>query len=86
MYKLEFLPDAEVFYHRLYYSDRSHFERIKSALASLSKDPFQGKALRDDFKGKYSFRVGFYRIIYTVSRGSFIVYVFNIGHRRDVYN
>ena len=86
MYKIEFLPDAENFYQRLYYSDKGHFDRIKSALYSLSADPYQGKALMHEFKGKYSFRVGSYRIIYKIVKESITVYIFDIGHRRNVYN
>jgi len=86
LYKIEILPDAQGFYQRLYYSDKSHFDRIKAALFSLSEDPYQGKALKHDFKGKYSLRVGSYRIIYKIVRESITVYVFDIGHRRDIYN
>ena len=86
MYKIKFLSDAQEFYQRLYYSDKSHFKRIQAALFSLSENPFQGKSLKHDFKGKYSFRVGTYRIIYKIIREKITVYIFDIGHRRDVYN
>ena len=86
MYKIEFLSDAQEFYQRLYYSDKGHFDRIKAALFSLSENPYQGKSLKHDFKGKYSFRVGPYRIIYKIVRETITVYIFDIGHRRDVYN
>ena len=86
MYKIEFLPDAKEFYQRLYYNDRGHFDRIGAALLSLSEDPYQGKSLKHDFKGKYSFRVGPYRIIYKIVRESVRIYIFDIGHRRNVYN
>jgi mRNA interferase RelE/StbE len=86
LYKIEFLPAAREFYQRLYYSDKRHFDRIQAALFFLSEDPFQGKALKHDFKGKYSFRVGGYRIIYTIMREAITVYIFDIGHRRNIYN
>jgi len=86
LYKIEFLPDAKDFYQRLYYSDKSHFERIQAALFSISEDPYQGKSLKHDFKGKYSFRVCSYRIIYKIVRESITIYIFDIGHRRNVYN
>jgi mRNA-degrading endonuclease RelE of RelBE toxin-antitoxin system len=86
LYKIEFLPEAREFYQRLYYSDRSHFDRIKAALIFLREDPFQGKSLKHDFKGKYSFRVGSYRIIYKIVKESITIYIFDIGHRRNVYN
>jgi mRNA interferase RelE/StbE len=86
LYKIAFLPDAQEFYQRLYYSDKGHFDRIKAALFSLAENPHQGKFLKHDFKGKYSFRVGSYRIIYKIIRESITVYIFDTGHRRDVYN
>lgn len=86
MYKIKFLPDAQDFYQRLRYSDKSHFERIEAALISLSENPFQGKPLKHDFKGKYSLRVGPYRIIYKVVREMVTIFIFDIGHRRNAYN
>jgi len=86
LYKIAFLPDAQEFYQRLAFSDKGHFTRINAALLSLSEDPFQGKSLKHGFKGKYSLRVGQYRIIYKVSRETITVFIFDIGHRRDVYN
>lgn len=86
MYKIEFLPNAQEFYQRLYYSDRGHFDRLRAALFFISENPFLGKALKHTFKGLYSFRVGAYRIIYKVSKETITVTIFDIGHRRDVYN
>jgi len=86
LYKIKFLPDAEAFYQRLFFSDRSHFDRINAALLVIMDNPYQGKSLKHDFKGKYSFRVGQYRIIYKIVKESITVYIFDIGHRRDVYN
>lgn len=86
MYKIEFLPDAQEFYQKLFYSDKRYFDRIKTALIFLSEDPYRGKSLKHDFKGKYSYRVGPYRIIYKIVKEAVTVYVFDIGHRRDVYN
>ena len=86
MYKIEFLPDAQEFYQRMYYSDKSYFNRIQAALFSISENPFQGKSLKHAFKGQYSFRVGAYRIIYKIIRETVTVNIFDIGHRRDIYN
>ncbi len=86
MHKIVLLSQAEKFYKKLFTSDRSKFERITNALQSLQKDPFQGKALRNKLKGKYSLRVGVYRIIYQVENKVVTVYVLNIGHRRNVYD
>ena len=85
MYSVVFLPAAEKFYKKIYHSDQSHFKRIRQAIQSLTTDPFQGKPLRHQLKGKYSLRVGAYRIIYSVAREKVTVYIFDIGHRRQIY-
>ena len=85
MYKVVLTEKAEEFYQKLLYADKSIFERIRRALKSLSQNPFRGKPLKDDLKGKFSLRVGVYRIIYSVYRDKVLVVVFDIGHRRDIY-
>jgi mRNA interferase RelE/StbE len=84
-YKVVFLSKAERFYKELYFSDRTHFDRITQVLESLKGNPFQGKPLKHSLKGKYSLRVGMYRIIYTTEKHKMTVYILKIGHRRDVY-
>lgn len=85
MYKLVLTPEAQRAYERLYYSDREHFKRIAIALEGLKSEPFAGKPLKFEFKGQYSLRVGFYRIIYQVEKRQVMVVVLDIGHRRDIY-
>lgn len=86
MFKLDFTQEALAFYNRLHYVDRSLFARIDKALDALKENPYQGKALRHQFKGQYSLRVGNYRVIYTIKKEIVMVYVLDIGHRRDIYN
>ena len=85
MYKIVLLAEAEQFYKKLFESDRSKFERVAKALESLRDNPFQGKPLKHQLKGKYSFRVGVYRIIYLVDKKIITVYVLDIGHRKNIY-
>ena len=61
------------------------FKRIARALDDLEADPFLGKSLKGQLKGQYSYRVGRHRIIYKVQKNVLIVYVIDIGHRRDIY-
>ena len=65
--------------------DKKLKERIASALEYLANEPFQGKALKAEFKGCYSYRIGDYRIIYTLLRDRRILSVMRIDHRREVY-
>ena len=60
--------------------------RIGRALSDvLARDPFIGTALKADLKGLYSYRVGDYRILYSVSRNRLIIRVIKVMHRREVY-
>ena len=60
--------------------------RVFEVLSSvLSEDPFLGKALKAELKGLYSYRVGDYRIIYSIIKRELIVQVLKVMHRREVY-
>ncbi len=60
-------------------------KRIVQAIISLSSDPWKGKKLEGEQKGKWSIRVWPYRIIYTIEKDIVTVTVLRIGHRKDVY-
>lgn len=59
--------------------------RIASALEILAQNPFIGKSLRAELKGLYSYRVGDYRIIYSVIAHKLIIEVIKVMHRREAY-
>lgn len=61
------------------------YQRVVNALSDLEKDPFQGKLLKGELRGKYSYRVGDYRIIYRVHKHELLVLIIDVGHRRQVY-
>lgn len=46
-------------------------------------DPFQGKSLHGSLKGKFSLRVGDYRVIYRVEGN--VVLLLVVGHRKKIY-
>jgi len=49
----------------------------------LKITPLKGKELKGEFIGLFSYRIGNYRVIYTIL-GS-IVMVLRISHRKDIY-
>jgi mRNA interferase RelE/StbE len=51
----------------------------------LARDPYQGKPLAGRYKGLYRFRVGEYRIVYSIEQKRLVVFVLRIRHRKDVY-
>lgn len=85
MYKIALTKSAEKEYRDLYNKNRAVFERIRKAIYAIAKDPRQGKPLKFELKNKWSYRVGPYRIIYSIEHSILTVYVFDIGHRREVY-
>ena len=65
-------------------------EHVKSRIGNtllkvLSVDPFIGKPLKADLKGLYSYRVGDYRILYSVYKTKLIVQIVKVMHRKEVY-
>jgi len=85
LYKIILLRDAEKFYRKLFTTNKKLFQRIDNALETLKANPFKGKPLKDRLKGKYSLRVGVYRIIYSIEKQEITIYILDIAHRREVY-
>lgn len=82
MYHLVIKPKAEKALDKIPVEYREKFSRT---FRSLIKDPFQGKKLEGELKGKYSIRVWPYRILYEVYKKELIVSVVDVGHRQSVY-
>lgn len=60
-------------------------EAVELAIDDLKNDPEAGKKLKDNLLGKYSYRIGVYRIIYKIDESNQIVYIMSAGHRSVVY-
>lgn len=83
MDKLLISPKAEKGLKRL---KIEYQHAMLEALAEISDDPFVGKPLTRELTGRFSLRVGIYRIIYTVNAKDKIIRVIAAGHRFTVYN
>jgi len=44
-----------------------------------------GKPLRGELSGKWSLRVGNYRVIYTINEKEKAVILYGVGHRKKIY-
>ena len=51
----------------------------------MTSEPYLGKPLKGELYGKWSLRVGDYRIIYTIDEQKKILTLLNVGHRKMVY-
>lgn len=58
-------------------------KRIQDAIEKIGRNPYQGKKLTGSLEGDYSWRVGEYRILYTIHQQK--VYLETVAHRREVY-
>ena len=85
MYKIALTKKSEKEYKSLYSANRVIFERIRKAIYAIAKDPYQGKPLKFELKERWSYRVGSYRIIYTIEHSVLTICIIDIGHRREVY-
>ncbi len=83
MYKVQLTARAK---RELKKISKRHKVAIASMVEELMDNPFIGKFLTRDLSGKYSLRVGVYRIIYTVNKNDKVVHVLTAGHRSTVYN
>jgi len=85
LYKIIFTKAALKEYEYLRGQNRDIFDRVKAAMYGLAEYPAQGKQLRLSLRGERSYRVGSYRIIYSVEHKKLIVLILDIGHRREIY-
>ena len=82
MYKVVITPKAK----RELKSIKSLYKKaIILAIDELQEDPMLGKPLKRELHNKYSYRVGFYRIIYTINKKDKKVFILTAGHRSIIY-
>ncbi len=82
MYRLRVAIKAKKEIRRL---EKRYQEAIISALKEIKEDPTSGKPLTKELTGRFTFRVGVYRIIYKINQKDKIISVFTVGHRAVVY-
>ena len=58
---------------------------IAEAIEALKDDPHIGKPLTRELTGRYTYKVGVYRIIYKIREIDKTVYIINAGHRATIY-
>ena len=81
-YRLDIPPHvAEILRHLPPELKRS----IQSALQALGRDPALGEPLLRELEGLWKYRVRRFRIVYAIDRGSRVLRVFAVGHRRTIY-
>ena len=84
-YRIELSNQAGRVIRRMAEREPALYQRVAHALDDLARDPFQGKPLKGELRGRYSYRVGSYRILYLVRQQELLVLIIDLGHRRDIY-
>ena len=59
--------------------------RLSQRILSLEDNPRPRGARKLSGQEEYRFRIGAYRILYTISDIDRVVTIFAVGHRREVY-
>lgn len=85
MYRIEFSNLAAKEIEKIYRADKKLYSRLLTAIEVLKRSPYQGKRLKGKLAGDYSLRVGNYRVIYTLHKNRLIVYIIDLGHRKEIY-
>lgn len=63
--------------------------RIKALYVAeeiLAVEPTAGKPLTGPYKGLWKYRIGDWRIIYSIERAKLVIFVLRIRHRKEVYH
>lgn len=82
MFRLVISPQAQ---KQLKAIKQSHNLAVKLALIDIKENPNLGKSLARELAGKFSYRVGIYRIIYKVNENDKVIYILTAGHRSNIY-
>ena len=82
MFELKFGRKASKFFYKL---DKKAQESIGRKLEKLKLNPELGKPLTGKLSGLWSLRIEKYRLIYQVRKNELIIFVLNLGHRKNIY-
>lgn len=85
-WRVEFDKDAARDLRKLGHDAQRQILRYLRQRIATAEDPRRfGRALTNDLKGLWRYRVGDFRIVAKIEDDRFIVLVLTVGHRREVY-
>ena len=84
-YRIELTSQAERGLRQIAKGEPALYVRVVQTIDDLGHDPFQGKALKGELKGRYSYRVGSYRIVYAIQHRELLIIIIDVGHRKGIY-
>ena len=81
-WKLRFTPEAGRLLSKIHPENKKY---IKKALKELRQNPYIGKDLQEELFGFNSLRIKKYRIIYDIREDEYLLRIYYIGQRSNVY-
>jgi len=82
-YKIDIGPRARKQIDDLSESIKSKIIRV--IIDILANNPYLGKPLKANLKGRYSYGVADYRIIYSILKHELVIQIIKVMHRREAY-
>lgn len=85
-YRVEISPNAQKVIDKLDAKIQRRISKwIEDNLEDCENPRFQGKALKGNFKGKWRYRVGDYRLVADIQDDKILILIVDIDKRNDVY-
>jgi mRNA-degrading endonuclease RelE of RelBE toxin-antitoxin system len=81
-WKIQLTPESTQLLSKLHPEGR---RQIKKAIIELRQNPYTGKDLQEELFGFKSLRIKKYRIIYNLKEKEYLLRIYYIGQRKDVY-
>mgnify|MGYP001821352101 FL=1 len=81
-WKLRFTPEAARLLSKIHPENKKY---IKKALKELRQNPYTGKDLQEELFGFNSLGIKKYRIIYDIREDEYLLRIYYIGQRSNVY-
>ena len=86
MYALAFAAEARRFYERGDAPLQRKLDRCFDVLKQTPRRHPNIKPLKGRLADRFRYRIGDFRVIYTIDEQTVTVFVVTIAHRKDVYN
>ena len=81
-YSIKLIPVAASYIRKLHPQNK---KLIRASLLELAQHPYSGKELQEELTGFWSYKPKRFRIIYRISDIEKTIFVFFVGHRKEVY-
>ncbi len=85
IYTVKLTRQAGKAFDQLMRSQPAMGQKVAQAIDRLAADPELGIPLRGDLKGLFKYRIGVYRILYSIEKKVLVVTIIDIGHRKEIY-